>query len=115
MKRQKPGVSGDVLVDTLPMRNVYVPASGKEREGPHTKKQPSIFKTAWRGWLRFADVLGTFQMMVILSIIYWTLVPIIAIPLKLFSDPLALRRSGGPKWVEHHSSTQTLDEMTKQY
>ena len=44
-----------------------------------------------RRWLRIGAAMGNFQMMVLLSATYWLIVPLIAIPLKLFGDPLRLR------------------------
>ena len=75
----------------------------------------SILKVAWRGWLRFAELLGTIQMMVVLSLIYWTVLPLVAIPFRFFADPLALRRRGFPSWVERDVGSQSLDSMKNQY
>ena len=58
-----------------------------------------VLTRARRGWLRFATMLGTFQMVVLLSLIYWVVVPVIALPYKVLADPLRLRRSGAPLWV----------------
>ena len=74
-----------------------------------------ILRVAWRGWLRFAEILGTIQMTMLLSLIYWVMLPIIAVPFKLFADPLTLRSQARAGWVERHSGSQTLDEMEKQY
>ena len=72
-------------------------------------------KSAWRRWLKFSEVLGTFQMMVVLSLVYWTMLPIIAVPFKLFADPLVLRRPSRARWVERVSASQTIEAMQKQY
>jgi len=47
--------------------------------------------------------LGTVQMFLMLTIIYWTLLASIAIPMKVFSDPLGLKRKPS-QWVEPHNS-----------
>lgn len=75
----------------------------------------TLLKGAWRGWLRFAEILGTFQMMVVLSLIYWIVLPIIAVPFKLLADPLVQRRPNRPTWVERDNVSPTLDTMRKQY
>ena len=85
------------------------------REQPQARQTSTLLKTAWRGWLKFAEVLGTIQMMVILSLVYWIMLPIIAIPLKLFSDPLMLRNLGQARWIKRDSGSPTLDEMKQQY
>ena len=45
-------------------------------------------KKVWAAWLKFADKLGTIQMMIILTVIYWTFVSVMAIPFKLFGGIL---------------------------
>ena len=86
-----------------------------ETERVQTRQRLRIARVAWRRWLRFAEILGTIQMTVILSLIYWVMLPIIAVPFKLFADPLTLRSKARAGWVERHSGSQTLDEMKKQY
>ncbi len=84
-------------------------------ENVQARQRLRILTVAWRGWLRFAEILGTIQMTVVLSFMYWVMLPIIAVPFKLFADPLTLRSQAGAGWVERHSGSQTLDEMEKQY
>ena len=86
-----------------------------ETERVPAQERMRIVKFAWRRWLRFAEILGTIQMTVILSLIYWVMLPIIAVPFKLFADPLTLKSQARAGWVERHSGSQTLDEMKKQY
>ncbi len=54
-------------------------------------------------------------MTVILSLIYWVMLPFFAVPFKLFADPLTLKSQARAGWVERQSGSQTLDEMGKQY
>ena len=74
----------------------------------------SVLARAWRLWIKFAEVLGNVQMIILLSVIYWTFVAVIAITFKLLSDPLALRRSSGPRWVTRRSPADFLESMRKQ-
>jgi hypothetical protein len=62
-----------------------------------------MLKTVWKGWLVFAEKLGTVQMIILLTLLYLILVVFMAIPFKFFADPLHLRdrwrlRSG---WQAH--------------
>ena len=66
-----------------------------------------------RLWIKFATVLGNIQMVILLSLIYWTMVAVTSIPMRIFSDPLALRRSK-QGWVKREAVANTLDSMTKQ-
>ena len=50
-----------------------------------------VIRKIWGRWIKIAEIIGTVQMIVILSIIYWVFMPLMAIPFKLRADPLALR------------------------
>ena len=73
-----------------------------------------ILKTAWRRWLRFAELLGNVQMTIFLTVIYWTLFMLIAIPFKLLADPLQKRGPGQGRWVHRHPVSDILEAMKKQ-
>ena len=70
--------------------------------------------TAWRRWLRFAEVLGNIQLTVILSLLYWILLPFWAFPYKMFNDRLALRNPGKVHWIRRIPGTDWLSDMKKQ-
>lgn len=86
-----------------------------ERARPAGMEQPGALRRAWQGWLRFAEILGTVQMFIILSLVYWTMVMIMAAFLKLFADPLALRRSHRNLWVRHQDVPDVLESMRRQF
>jgi hypothetical protein len=65
-------------------------------------------------WLRFATVLGTFQMIVLLSIVYFTMVMMVAIPFKLRADPLRLKRNVAPGWVVKAPVSDIMAAMRRQ-
>lgn len=69
----------------------------------------------WRRWLRFAEIVGTVQMIIILTIIYWTILMLIALPFKILADPLRMRRSQPARWIERDSTPAKLDDMKKQF
>lgn len=77
--------------------------------------QPSPLRKAWRGWLRVAEILGDVQMTIIISLVYWTLVMITAVFLKLLSDPLALRLSHRNLWVRRNDEADILESMRRQF
>jgi hypothetical protein len=68
----------------------------------------------WQRWLKIAAFLGTIQMILLLNVIYWVLIPWLAIPLKIFSDPLALKRRDQPGWRVHSVSAGDVDTMRRQ-
>jgi len=58
-------------------------------------------RSLWRGWLKIAHIIGTFNARVILSVFYFVVVPVFAVLVKLLRDPLGLR--GGARatyWIE---------------
>jgi len=67
-----------------------------------------------RLWLKLAETIGTIQTVVILSFIYWTIGSISSIPVKLFSDPLSLKKSLQSNWKDHKEPENVLDYLKKQ-
>ena len=74
----------------------------------------SMLAGAWRRWIKITAFLGTVQMVILLSVVYWTMLPLIALPLKLFADPLGRRRSIGGVWVKRQRLSQVLESMKDQ-
>ena len=74
-----------------------------------------MIKKLWRLWLKFAEKLGTVQMIVLLSVVYWTMVTVIAVPFKLLADPLRLRKPAKPVWIPRPAPSRSLEDMRRQY
>jgi len=66
-----------------------------------------MFKRAWQTWKRFAKALGTFQARVLLTILYAILVFPFGTLVRLFSDPLRIKRRP-EQWLEHASEVRDL-------
>lgn len=95
--------------------NAVLQANDDAKTGaqPQPGRHAGFWRTAWNRWLKFAEVVGTVQMIIVLSLVYWTLVAAMAIPFRLMSDPLALK---GPRtWIRHRAGSSTLDRMKDQY
>ena len=86
---------------------------GKKTNAP--EERPSIFRRAWNGWMKFAEIVGTANLVIVLSILYWTMVAIVAIPFRLASDPLRIKSNEGHGWVVRDSSSADMDSMKNQY
>ena len=67
-----------------------------------------------RGWLKFAELFGNVQMIVILSILYWAFLVFLAIPFKFLADPLALRNPQRAQWIHRDRPSDILESMRKQ-
>ena len=74
-------------------------------------RRTSLLRRIWSGWLRFVTVLGTVQMVVLLTIAYWLFVPLMFIPFGLIADPLRSRPPRGPRWVKRGKTDCELEWM----
>ena len=70
--------------------------------------------TIWRGWLWFAELFGRLMFFLIMTVLYFTLVTLIAIPHRLLSDPLQLRSRGTSTWHTRHESASDAPSMQRQ-
>ena len=73
-----------------------------------------ILSKIWRGWLKFAEIFGNVQMILLLSIIYWTFLLVLAVPFKFLSDPLRLKRGRDFGWVSREPESDVLQSMRRQ-
>lgn len=70
----------------------------------------------WEGWKRIAVVIGNFQAMIILTLLYIVLVVPVGCVIILISDPLRLRRRPtSTYWVSRESELETLADANKQF
>jgi|ETNmetMinimDraft_23_1059889.scaffolds.fasta_scaffold334242_1 hypothetical protein len=74
-----------------------------------------LLNNLWKRWLKIAELIGTINMMVVLAILYLTLIPIMAIPVKMFKDPLKLKSKTSPKWINRRQESFTLENLRNQY
>lgn len=61
-----------------------------------------------------AEIIGNVQMIVILTTIYWTMLLIIAVPFKLFSDPLSLKSNKPIEWHQRAEEKHDLESLRRQ-
>ena len=71
-------------------------------------------KRVWNNWKQFVVLLGNFQMVIVLTIIYWLLLPIWAIPFKLMTDPLASRNTSSAIWSDEDPLPYDIEFMRRQ-
>lgn len=67
----------------------------------------------WHGWKRFGQIIGDFLGRLVLTIFYFTLFVPFALIVQFFMDPLALRTTGRPKWLERKTQDLTLDDSRR--
>ena len=77
---------------------------------------PRFLRAAWQAWKRAAEKIGHFQARVLWGLMYFILVTPFAIGLKIFADPLRIRKRPSPSWwLEHPRQTLTLEEAQRQF
>jgi len=79
-----------------------------------TDTNRSVWRRIWAGWLGFAHLIGTVQMVVVLTIVYWVFIPLVYLPFGLIADPLRLRKSAGSHWLEREEPEDILEHMRQQ-
>ena len=73
-----------------------------------------LLSRGWHRWLKIAEFLGTVQMIVLLSLVYFTILGLVALPFRLVSDPLGFRKPGRSNWVQRPSIEEPLESMRRQ-
>ena len=74
----------------------------------------NVLGKAWKRWLKVAEIIGNIQMIIFLTLMYWTVLFFIAVPFKIFSDPLCLRKFGRARWHSREPIPNVLESMRRQ-
>jgi hypothetical protein len=70
-------------------------------------------RKVWHAWKRVGQFIGDLLGRVVLTIFYFTLFMPFALGVRFFSDPLALRPLGDPKWLERKTQDLTLEDSRR--
>lgn len=98
--------------------------TGLRREGYPPGKKRALEKAQhtgglrrwWKAWKAFAAEMGNFQGRTLLAFFYFFIITPFGIPVRLFGDPLGLRRSEGSSfWIEQQPVSQTLEKARDQF
>ena len=69
----------------------------------------SIWRKIWEGWKRVGGWIGDFIGRLFLTLFYFTLVLPFGLLMRIFRDPLRLRHSGPPGWLDREPEERTLE------
>jgi hypothetical protein len=72
-----------------------------------------MLKRAWQAWKSIAHKIGNFQARVLLTLFYAVLVFPFGIVVRLFSDPLRIKRRPA-EWLNHPDETYDMPWARKQ-
>ena len=69
----------------------------------------------WRAWQRFGHFMGDLLARVVLTVFYFTILLPFGLAVRLFSDPLNIRRAGiRPAWLARETGDRTLEQERRQ-
>jgi hypothetical protein len=70
----------------------------------------------WQAWQRFGHFMGDLLARVVLTVFYFTILLPFGLAVRLFSDPLNIRRNGTrPAWLTRVTGDQTLEQTRRQF
>ena len=74
-----------------------------------------MLRKIWEKWKAFARLLADFQARVILTIVYFIIVPIFGLSVRAFSDPLYLKhKSVDSMWLAKQLEEPSLENARRQ-
>ena len=90
--------------------------SGKNTSDNTSIQKPGFFRRLWEGWKKIALIIGDFNARVILTVFYFVLLCPFAIMLKLFTDPLEIKKKEHVGWHEKKEDKEItpLERAAKQ-
>ena len=73
-------------------------------------------RAAWQWWKRIAEKIGHFQAKLLWGLLYFVVVAPFAVGVKVFSDPLRIKKKSSDSWwVEHPRQTLTVEDAHRQF
>jgi hypothetical protein len=73
-----------------------------------------MLRRLWEGWKRVSRAIGNFQARVLLTIFYVVLVAPIGLCVRLFADPLRIRRPS-ERWLDKDADTTDIVAARRQW
>jgi hypothetical protein len=77
-------------------------------------QKTSLIRRLWEGWKRVGRKIGDFQARVLLTLIYAIFVLPFGVAVRLFGDPLRLRRSS-LQWLDHAQDKMDMQWARRQW
>ena len=73
-----------------------------------------MLKRLWEGWKKLAHKIGNFQARVLLTILYAILVLPFGLAVRLFADPLRIRKHA-KEWLDYAQNTSEVEWARRQW
>lgn len=72
-----------------------------------------VFNQIWQVWKRFGNFMGDLVARVVLTVFYFTLFLPFGLGTRFLSDPLMLRQTDLPSWLERTTSDLTIADARR--
>ena len=74
------------------------------------------WRRVWQRWLHFSSKIGDYQSRVILAFLYFTIVMPFGLLVRIFADPLNIRKAPSESvWHKWEMITKTIEEARRQF
>jgi len=73
-----------------------------------------LIKDFWHNWKAFGQFLGDWLARVVLTIFYFTILIPFGLGVRLFADPLRIKKLPNPHWRPRTTGDQTIDDVLRQ-
>ncbi len=73
-----------------------------------------MLRRLWQTWKRLAHAIGNFQARVLLTLFYGVLILPLGVVVRLFADPLRIRRSP-EQWLDHPDLPNDMPSARRQW
>jgi hypothetical protein len=74
----------------------------------------SKLKDLWQRWVKVSKKIGDFQARLLLSLFFLVMVLPLGMVVRLFSDPLGLKKTS-PDWTSKQNSPPRLEDARRQF
>jgi hypothetical protein len=75
----------------------------------------SLIEDFWHGWKAFGQFLGDWLARVVLTVFYFSVFIPFGVGVRLFADPLQVKKQPDKLWRPRLTGDQTLEETMRQY
>ncbi len=75
----------------------------------------SFLKQGLRGWMRLTRAIGRANAFILMTAVYFTLMVPLGIAMRLFADPLRIKKAPLGGWTPADPRAHSLDTARRQY
>lgn len=108
-------VGGTLFVSAAVSSLKMLVTGGPALKSPERPSATGAKMSLWNRWLGFSKRTGGFQARIFLSFLYLIVFVLVAVPMKLFSDPLRTKLKPDNSYWSERPPRETIETAGKQY